>query len=169
MELVEGGTTSWTASVRDEEAYPGVVARFGYEVIDGKLKATETFVQASGEKADRLLRTAPLAKWRLFATIRLWQKVTQPLEALGTYTDKVHAATQALLAGEVVPLNDVLGASPLLRTATAEYVEHVTAGVINPVARIAASHGVKPSTARAWIFRARKVGILAPANYTRRA
>jgi hypothetical protein len=164
---LEGGKTSWTALIRDEEAYPGVAARFDYEVADGELEATETFVQASGPEADELVRAAPLATWRRVAKIRIWQKAIQPAEELGTPTDKVHASMQALLAGDRQPFNDVLWASTLLQTAATEYVEHVAAGVRDPVAQIARSHGVPPATAAGWIFRARKAGYLAPAKYTR--
>jgi transposase-like protein len=46
----------------------------------------------------------------------------------------------------------------------AEYRENVKNGLSDPVGEIARRHGVKPSTARGWVYRTRKLGFLGHAR-----
>jgi hypothetical protein len=46
----------------------------------------------------------------------------------------------------------------------AEYRENIKNGVRDPAGEIARQHGVKPSTARGWVYRTRKLGLLGEAR-----
>ncbi len=55
-------------------------------------------------------------------------------------------------------------ATDLLVQVAREYRTNVKRGLHDPVSQIARDHGVKPATARAWVFRARDLGLLGPAR-----
>ena len=81
------------------------------------------------------------------------------------------AAAQYLANHEDVAIDPEPAASPelddpfgaLLLQVVDEYRTNILAGVHNPAALIAEKHGVKPATARSWLHRARRLGLLGPA------
>jgi hypothetical protein len=144
--------------------YPELLARFAYDwyITSDFVLVSVSVSRASGRA--RLgfgltmsqMRDLPLSTWQQAAYAAAVEQILKPLTR--ATTDAPHTADVATRIITSVPRNP-----GRLVAVAADYRAKVAAGIRNPSAEIARTYGVKPSTARSWIHRARAVGLLGPA------
>lgn len=138
----------WEARVVVDDR-PGIAAAFHYERRGRGVILTEVALRRGGGGslvAADLRRRYPLASWEKAARTAVLEE-----------------------SGSGVPLLRVTGERAVERLSrdmqvAFEYRDNVKKGLRDPVAEIARRHGVKPSTARGWVYRCRRRGLLGAAR-----
>lgn len=155
-----GDLQGWIATIRDDE-YPGLLVTFEYEFhqYENILFRSGFGVHwdpddppASEISLYEIRRDFPIAVWERAAQSHVVSDIEREDEEDGLEAREIQA-----------PSSSEAGPSRLFLVA-AEYVKNINKGVPDPVAAIARSHRVKPETARSWVHRARKKGLLGPAE-----
>jgi hypothetical protein len=149
----------WEARVQEIPVdEPAVVAVFRYVRRGKNVVLTEVAIRAPGDQplvAANLHRRYPLASWEKAArasVIELWR------ESMGEIVPRhPFESTDPREQRSVDRLNRYAGIA-------AEYRHNVKKGLRDPVGEIAREHGVKPSTARGWVYRSRRLGLLGQAR-----
>lgn len=138
-----------------DDAYPDISACF--EFIDGHLHAVA--LRSSGAFTISAVRDLPLARWKCAASAMITLGVAD-----------TSATVEAMVTAKCGPEPDATAGQRRhrasirkLATAAAEYRELLQMGRHDPATEMARRHGVTPGTARSWVYRARSVGLLAPA------
>jgi hypothetical protein len=144
-----------------DPSYPWLQAAFVYVFYGGTLELDQVRVSRVGGEAEerdpeiqvrQLMSQFPWARWENAAR-------TSASEYLSTAPDQ----NLRYFVPRVKPL--LIGSpGPNLAEVAQEYRRNVKKGLRDPVAQIARNHGVKPGTARAWVHRARTMGLLGPAR-----
>lgn len=128
-----------------DERYPGIVASFEYrrgqEGYWQLAAANVVQTDASLSLSAGTLRDVPWARWQRTADAHL------------RAADERRGRASQQLTPQLLRLAEVAGA----------YRANLAAGLKDPVAAIARDYDVKPATARSWVHRARKAGLLGEA------
>jgi hypothetical protein len=148
----------WEAQVKEIPGEDlGIVATFQYRRRGTSMVLMEVALRGARRPLESgdLQHRYPLASWEKAAktaVLDLWRESQ----------------------GEVVPRHRFEPVNPAEEQAAArlnryaaiaaEYRANVKKGLRDPVAKIALRHGVKPSTARGWVYRSRKLGLLGNAR-----
>ncbi len=163
-----------TARVRDPD-HPKVIGVLVYEEVSdppGWILASLTVVppldMRSAEHRDlsaSYIQTLPLARWERAARAFVQGEIQRARGLDEARAQEVFARYAELSGASDKPVTARAARSMTRLDAVARrYRELVIAGDKGPGATIAREYGVKPTTARAWIFRARKAGLLGPAQ-----
>jgi hypothetical protein len=165
----------------EDPDHPGLRAAFRYEVSTKGLELVGVAVSATAPLSLTVgtVRHLPLGAWEQTIRQRIWKNspvndIAAQLridEAIAPFLPRLDEEPKRFTDEELIDMevhSMKLVASgdprfnPLLVDAARAYLANLETGVRDPVGAIARARGVKPSTARAWIFRARKAGLLAP-------
>jgi hypothetical protein len=135
----------------------GIVATFQYRRRGASMVLMEVALRGGRRplKAADLQHRYPLASWEKAAktaVLELWRESEG--EVLPRHRFEADSRAEERTAER---LNRYAAIA-------AEYRANVKKGLRDPVAKIALRHGVKPSTARGWVYRSRKLGLLGNAR-----
>jgi transposase-like protein len=165
---VAGGRPVIVVGIVDDE-HPDIEARFAYwQPPEGPLVPFGISVLPHDLDTSRSpaltvshLRSLPLARWQRAARAKATEELRGTAGPLAEHAREM----EGVLSGQRQSrdMRAIRAAAHLIEVA-GEYRDNLKAGLPDPVAEIARQHGVNPSTARAWVFRARKAGILGPAS-----
>jgi hypothetical protein len=167
-EVVEITPEDWPVSVRFHYEYgspptgPGVL--IGLELSFGRdfsVADVRRLPLATWDRAARGQKEQAATEERQTQLASALAKVRGDLEALGLSPEEA----AAVLSGPEAARPGRPKTRDLDQVA-AEYRENVRQGLRDPVAAMARTHGVKPNTARKWVWQARKAGLIAPVTGT---
>lgn len=156
INLVEEGAVA--VSLQDEK-YPHLRVDLRFEDADDALPLDSVCVQR--DKSDLMPHSAiSTEELRAGFPWTTWERAARAAAAnylMDRYADRRPGLSPS---GFFEPRGSF---DALLLQVVEEYRENVVAGARNPAALIADKHGVNPATARSWLHRARRLGLLGPA------
>jgi hypothetical protein len=188
------GATAWV-TVREPDR-PELLIRLGYAIRQEGPALVGFSVSPAGEPdaaslSSAGIRSLPVSRWDRSARAALGREIDRQLGGAAIAVDQVMGMLQTVL-GDLSPedqgrplgelrellasrLQAAAGARRRVRSigrleaVAQEYRANLAAGLPDPVASIARAHDVQPATARSWVYRARKAGLLGPAVGSARA